>query len=632
MWSWVAPSVKTYVVPALLNYSFYSGALLTSLHQNLYTQPKTFFKLPLITFTPSHLTTKSYHHKIWPHYSLLTPTHAMSYIEPPTLTNIRKRKRSARSASVASSVVSHLPRDAIDPHSYGPSARRQLVVAGLSYSDRLPTDYVEGFPHRPLPEGVGGNEEENAEARKDKNGFGTGFGSGFGLGLGGLDGDDDEDEIDTDSDNDNGSIHSDSGMYDTTEDDDTDANGDPSENAARLAVKQRRIRRREARRRRNALRMQRAYDQNVGVLATIVQRGLQEAEHGTIPSVLTSTGEAGRLAAPIGLARAKRAFGLLVRTEIKGKFVDLRKNYMWAMGAELLMREGEDERVEANNPAGAGPRRWGSAANMPRVRAFYENLIQQHPYNRLFPRSVNALTFWPAMAGTELYNIHAEARLVTERLDAEAKEKQRKKDKKMHDGSDDDSSESEHHSDGDDSDNGHFSDNSNGSNDSTRRRRRQRNHPDRLTREDIRFSSLEQLRDLSRRMDAVMAGPPYATSPEMLRLRGMVALYMGDLAIVTPPRTQSETQEGERVRAQERSRARARFARLLDVDRDIQSGRHHKRGGVPDTVVDAYIQKLARGSNEGTHGHDSSSEEEDDTTEHGRSRPTFSSLPYRGQR
>ncbi|KAL1892194.1 hypothetical protein Sste5346_007150 [Sporothrix stenoceras] len=553
----------------------------------------------------------------------------MSYIEPPTLTNIRKRKRSARSASVASSVVSHLPRDAIDPHSYGPSARRQLVVAGLSHSDRLPTDYVEGFPHRALPDGVGGDEDENAKARKDKDSFGTGFGSGFG-----LDGLDDEDDIETDSDDDNASINSESGMYDTTEDDDTDTSGDPSEVAARLAVKQRRIRRKEARRRRNALRMQRAYDQNVGVLATIVQRGLQESEHGTIPSVLTSTGEAGRLAAPIGLARAKRAFGLIVRTEIKGKGVDLRRNYLWAMGAELLMREGEDERNEKNTPAGS--RRWGLAANMPRVRAFYEDLIQQHPYNRLFPRSVNALTFWPAMAGTELYNIYAEAQLATEHLDAKAREKQKKKDKKAHAGSDDGSYESEHDS-GPDSDEGHFSDNSNDSNDSNdsngsnRRRRCQRDHPDRLAREDNRLSSLEQLRDLTRRMDAVMAGPPYATSPEMLRLRGMVALYMGDLAIVTPPRTPSETQEGERVRAQERSRARARFARLLDVDRDIQSGRHHKRGGVPDTAVDAYIQKLARGASEDTHDHDSNSEEDDDTVDQGRSRPMFTSLSYRSQ-
>lgn len=559
----------------------------------------------------------------------------MSYIEPPTLTNLRKRKRSARSASVASSVVSHLPRDAIDPHSYGPSARRQLVVAGLSHSDRLPTDYIEGFPHRPLPNGVGGDPAENAKARRDKGGFGSGFG--FGLG----DNDDNDDDIDTDSDNDNGSIHSEPDLYDTTEDEENGGGGggDPSENAARLAVKQRKLRRREARRRRNALRMQRAHEQNVGVLSVIVQRGLQEAEHGTIPSVLTATGEAGRLPAPIGLARAKRAFGLLIRTDVKGHSVDLRKNYLWAMGAELLMREGEDEPNESES--NARPRRWGSAANLPRVRAFYEDLIQQHPYNRLFPRSVNALTFWPAMAGTELYSIHAEAQLATERLDSKAKQRERKREKgKMHaDHSEDDSSSGgEHDSNSDhDSNYSNYSNDQNAdsddSDDSSRRRLHRRNHPDRLAREDIRHSALEQLRDLTRRMDAVMAGPPYATSPEMLRLRGMVALYMGDLAIVTPPRTQSETQEGEQVRAQERSRARARFARLLEVDRDIQSGRHHKRGGVPDTVVDAYIQKLARGSGDGDGSHDnySSSEEEDDTVDHGAGRKAFTSLPFRSQ-
>ncbi|ERS97925.1 hypothetical protein HMPREF1624_06096 [Sporothrix schenckii ATCC 58251] len=560
----------------------------------------------------------------------------MSYIEPPTLTNIRKRKRSVRSASVASSVVSHLPRDAIDPHSYGPSARRQLVVAGLTHSDRLPSDYVEGFPHRPLPDGVGGDAVDDAKADKDKHGFGSGFGFEG-------DGSDDEDDIDTDSDNDteneNGSIHSDAGLYDTTEDDDDGGGGgggggggDPAENAARLAVKQRRLRRREARRRRNALRMQRAYDHNVGVLATIVQRGLQEAAHGTLPGVSTATGEAGQLAAPIGLARAKRAFGLLLRTDVKGRRVDLRKNDMWAMGAELLMREGEDEGDKGR------PRRWGSAANMPPVRAFYEDLIQQHPYNRLFPRSVNALTFWPALAGTELYNIHTEVQLANERLDAKAKQRRKKRETRERaahgDGEvgsrSEDASDSTSNSDADanqDSD----SPDANSNDSDGHRRRRRRNHPDRLAREDIRHAALEQLHDLARRMDAVMAGPPYATSPEMLRLRGMVALYMGDLAIVTPPRTQPETQEGERVRAQEQSRARARFARLLEVDRDVQSGRQHKRGGVPDTVVDAYIQSLARGGGD-VHGHHSSSEEEDDdTVGHGMNRPTFSSLPFRSQ-
>ncbi|CAK7202408.1 hypothetical protein SEUCBS139899_005131 [Sporothrix eucalyptigena] len=563
----------------------------------------------------------------------------MSYIEPPTVTSLRKRRRSARSASVASSVMSHLPRDVIDPHSYGPSARRQLVVAGLSHSDRLPTDYVYDFPHRPLPHDL---------ATKDGKKSGGGF---FGH--------DSDDNIDTDDSlekDDDGPDHSESAVHDTSDDDDTGIGPvDPSEQAARLAVNQRKHRRREARRRRNAFRMQRAYDQSVGVLASIVQRGLQEAEHGTLPSVQTATGEAGQLAGPIGLVRAKRAFGLLLRTEVKGKPLDLRRNYLWAMGAEILMREGEDEDEKAGLGGKRGQRdrlrRWGSAANLPRVRAFYEDLIQQHPYNRLWPRSVSALTFWPAMAGTELYNIHAEAKLAMERLNDKASRKQKKahrgsKQYTNKDNEDEDDNGSSNSSTGDnpgrqsarEGDSSHSEDSDYDQDDDNdddddygldKDLRQRRKHPDRLACEDVRRDALDQARDLARRMDAAMATAPYATSPEMLRLRGMLALFMGDLAVVTPPRTPQETQEGQRLRAQERSRASARFARLLEVDRDIQTGRYHKKGGVPDTVVDAYVEKMARGARDDDDDDSSSNEEGDDTADYPVDRPVFTSLPFR---
>ncbi|CAK7220874.1 hypothetical protein SCUCBS95973_004305 [Sporothrix curviconia] len=538
----------------------------------------------------------------------------MSYIEPPTLTNLRKRKRSARSTSVASSVVSHLPRDAIDPHSYGPSTRRQLLVAGLSHSDRLPADSVPEFPHRPLPEDPAGK------------------GSGSFFGHDSDDNIDTDNTDDTDDNDEEGSENSESGAHDTSDGREGGGATDPSEQAARLAVKQRRLLRREARRRRNAHRMQRAYDQNIGVLAAIVQRGLQEAEHGTLPSVQTAMAEARQAAGPIGLARAKRAFGLLLRTEVKGKPIDLRRNYLWAMGAEILMREGE---VESRAPGGGGSseqpsraRRWGLAANLPRVRAFYEDLIQQHPYNRLWPRSVSALTFWPAMVGTELYNIHAEVKLAMEQLDDKAREKKKRAQKRAEqdgssdesgddDGSSSDSAEEDHY-DAHDQDDGFSFD---------KDLRRRRNHADRLSREDIRRDALDQTRDLARRMDATMATAPYATSPEMLRLRGMLALFMGDLAIVTPPRTSRETQEGNRMRAQERSRARARFARLLEVDRDIQTGRYHRKGGVPDTVVDEYIERMVRGAKDDD---DSSSDGEgENTVDYPMERPVFTSVPFR---
>ncbi|CAK7273717.1 hypothetical protein SEPCBS57363_005792 [Sporothrix epigloea] len=534
----------------------------------------------------------------------------MSYIEAPTLTNLRKRKRSARSASVVSNTASQLPNDAINPHSYGPSTHRQILVAGLPHSERLPSEIYHEFPHRPLPESAMGD----------------------GLGSGGLFGHDSDKDIDTDDDDDdyddNGSENPESSMGGTSEEDKSGA-ADSSEQAARFATKQRQLLRREVRRRRNADRLQRAYDQKVGTLAAIVQRGLQEAEHGTLPSVLTATGQAGQLAGPIGLARAKRAFGLILRTEVKGRPVDLRRNFLWAMGAEILMREGEDEGTESShsgsNTQKTHPRRWGSAANIPRVRAFYEDLIQQHPYNRLWPRSMSALTFWPAMAGTELYNIHAEVKRAMERLDDKARERGEKEQSsnELDNGAEDEEGESDKDSAGEGHYGGHDHDDDYNFDQDVRRRR---NHPDRLAREEARGEALNQARNLGRRMDAIMATAPYATSPEMLRLRGMLALFMGDLAIVTPPRTPHETQGGRQLRAQERSRARARFARLLEVDKDIQTGRYHRKGGVPDTVVNEYIERMSRGANNDDESSSSSGGEEEDMSDGPTDRSVFTSL------
>ncbi len=520
----------------------------------------------------------------------------MSYIEPPTLTNLRKRKRSSQAGSVASSGVARLPHDAIDPHSHGPSSRRQLHVAGLSHADRLPSDYVDDFPHRPLPSGFGDD------------GSGTGDkGEEEPIDNGDSDSDDDDDNAD---------------RSDGLATDKAESAGEGS--AAAHAAKLHQSHHREARRRYNAKRLQRAFDQNVGVLAAIVQRGLQEAEHGTIaaavapplqPDMPSANADTPSIPAPVGLARAKRAFGLLMRTEVQGKMVDLRRHYLWAMGAELLMREGEDEGGNAvSAPLGSDGRtsshnrrrRWGAAANVPRVRAYYEDLIQQYPYNRLWPQSVSALTFWPAMAGTEFYSIYAEARLVSGRLERGEWEEE-DEDEDGDDGDGDDEDDEGEKGEGDDEGENRVLWWARGlevpgpqGQDHGRRHRFRwlRSHPVRRRLETARRVALGQVRDLARRMDTTMTDAPYATSPEMLRLRGMLALYMGDLAVATPPRTRTEAAEGRQQRTAERTRARARFERLLEVDQETQAGRrrnqHQQRagGGVPDTVVDAYVEMM----------------------------------------
>ncbi|OAA64299.1 NADH-ubiquinone oxidoreductase [Niveomyces insectorum RCEF 264] len=579
----------------------------------------------------------------------------MSYIEPPSLNNMRKRKRkrAVRPASVAAAAA-RLPQGAIDPHSYGPATLRQLTLAGLTHADVLPAKVLESFPHQSLPDDwLSMLDEYPGDGDEDGN-------------KNGDDDDDSDDNDDTGMDGWKESAHS-------AEDHTDDAyaiHGSAGESGADArrrhhgTAAQRKARRHLEKRRRNALRLQRAQDQQVGVLAAIVQRGLQEAEHG---SGGLDGGEA-----PIGLARALRAFGLLVRTEIKGNSVDLRWNGYWALGAELLMRDGDDAGPtrkattadETEQPATpARHRRWGAAANVGRVRAYYEDLIQQHPYNRLWPRSVNALTFWPALLGTELYSIHAEEQLALERLQAEG----HAEDGDVYGGEDGGNPTGsylqheggdrmapsyklgdgfEDYDDDDDNDVDEGDDTNEGIDGKTRdvqsrlRRRRGRHRLIRRARADLHRATLAQLRDLARRFDALLANPPYTTSPELLRLRGMLALYTGDVLAAEAAAEEEEEEdddddddaaqrqtrrtrrtqraavtEHQRQRADERARARTRFARLRAVEtaaltrqqrrwlRQSDEGQQHQGdnsgggayNGLADLVGDAYVAALARG-------------------------------------
>ncbi|KAI1277101.1 hypothetical protein F5Y07DRAFT_398685 [Xylaria sp. FL0933] len=160
------------------------------------------------------------------------------------------------------------------------------------------------------------------------------------------------------------------------------------------------------------------------------------------------------------IVRAKRAFGLLVRT----KDVDVRIDNLWAIGSEILMRDGEEEGEEAavnpepGKPSSSSsreqaradpsapsdsdtdldtsfgettdeeveidegesddeqdarrnpppPQRWGTAANAARVKLYLETLAQHHPYDAHRPSPASAVDFWPALFSIELYNLDAE--------------------------------------------------------------------------------------------------------------------------------------------------------------------------------------------------------------------------------
>ena len=451
----------------------------------------------------------------------------------------------------------HLPDDTINPLSHSEGTIKQLRTAGLTADDLLPSNYIPDFPHRPIRPSYQQQEaDDSADDIDDK----------------------DKDHSDSSSDDKTGAKHS-------------------------------------ARKARDRQRLRDAQDKQLGFLTNVILRALEE---GDIP-------------------RAKRAFGLVRRSEVRGRPVDLRKRALWSLGAEILMRDGEVRsrsvlpgepagpggwdgaagRREGEDPAvggdGAAPgtkgktvRRWGSTANMPRLREYLESLVRQYPYNRLHPDSISDLDFHPVLFSCEFYDAWAEHRLALERL----------------------AEESESWSDGGLDDvlpemdmRGYYDDDEGGG-DGARAAEGQSYRGDHLTgrerrlrqaKAELGLRALSTMRDVAARMDALMENTPYSRSVELLRLRGMVALYTGDLSVPPPPRTADEEQEGAQVRVLEQERARAFFVRMV------------KNGGRPD----ACVERWERDGN-GSEDHYGADDDDDDFqgSQWG-TLPVFSSMPMR---
>lgn len=223
--------------------------------------------------------------------------------------------------------------------------------------------------------------------------------------------------------------------------------------------------------------------------------------------------------------RAGRAWGLLLRSEVQGRPIDLRARGVWGIGAEILMRGGaragaEGGRVGVEDAGGGGDggmdeggrteeEDWGfSREGFDRARMYYERLILQYPYRRIAPDAVSALDFYPVMFGLWIYAVQEEGRVARSRLENEAGESGSDDDEQMYDVHDEPEFVSP----------------------PTRDRRKALRQYERL--EDLRKSQLQQAEQMAARLDELLLSPPYSDSHPLLRLRGMMALWIGDLSVI----------------------------------------------------------------------------------------------------
>lgn len=299
------------------------------------------------------------------------------------------------------------------------------------------------------------------------------------------------------------------------------------------------------------------------------------------------------------IARATRAFSMLLRTQTKGHPIDLRGSGYWGIGAELLMRSADEAGTDAASEVREAnkdkpPRHrvawdWGSASGLEKLKDYYGRLILQFPRTHMTARHgyLTALEFWPMLITCEIYGVQAEREAALQRLAMV-------NDAREHSGSEEEE-DAEHEM-------GHFD----GSSESEymhaddvhlMRPRRTANAQNRAIsqlqeRETARRNALGAAEQIAAKMDTTMNEPPYSNDPAMLRLRGMLALYIGDLVVpelkkvldidIHDPQARFLRREqeaaqanGKATRHEHRLKARSLFDKLsavggkIDVDLDL---------------------------------------------------------------
>ncbi|RMZ76621.1 hypothetical protein DV738_g4806, partial [Chaetothyriales sp. CBS 135597] len=204
--------------------------------------------------------------------------------------------------------------------------------------------------------------------------------------------------------------------------------------------------------------------------------GSNEARHSSLKAqhVAAMTAVLHRCMQHRDYSRASRALGLLLRTDVGGRPIDIRAAGYWSIGAEILLCGGGDAHGPQPAPRMPFTRRGFAAA-----KAFYETLIIQHPFHKPSPHSISALDFYLALFSLWIYVVQAEAVEQQDALDADQ--------------------------DADPS-------------------------LDYLSRlQQATRTQLRQANEIADRMERCMSSAPFSSSQELLRMRAMLALWQSDL-------------------------------------------------------------------------------------------------------
>lgn len=240
---------------------------------------------------------------------------------------------------------------------------------------------------------------------------------------------------------------------------------------------------------------------------------------------------------------AAKTFNVVIQLRRDNRLPDLRYRNIWALGAEIIMRQGEQERqrnyegitMQTGDCEFRIPKRWGNTANIGKLKAYFEQLNQQHPYDHTAPQRTSAFDFNIAMVGCELYDAYIEYVSLLSTARREEGEDVTDEHGLGAARADENSLETQHLQD--------ITDETLG---------RGRN---------IHLLTRAKVTDIAKYLDGLMRDPPYSRSHDYMRLRAIVALFLRDIAT---PLHGSTSNEDSVILRQETIIAKEMLQRIVD--------------------------------------------------------------------
>jgi len=199
--------------------------------------------------------------------------------------------------------------------------------------------------------------------------------------------------------------------------------------------------------------------------------------------------------------RAGRAFSMLLRLEMGGLKIDVRKDGLWGVGAEILLRR-ETTIIEDVTTKST----WFSQEGFRAARAYYDRLILQYPHRKTHPHLVSSIHFNVAMFGVWIFQIQDRSRSLLYALE-----------------------------------------NGSSTDDILTILGTSSSEDDDLTAPDVyqlvKESELEQARAIQNHIEHVTLNPPFDKDPQHHKLQGMISLWIVDLLrAISKPKAEIDTE------------------------------------------------------------------------------------------